>query len=391
MGEALSKTDKLNRINGIFLGIAAVMNFAVGAVSDYIAISNLFPLSMTALGIVAVLTNILYGQVMWRVSVKEFFFFFVFTVQVLVGVILGRSSNSIYYAQCFFCIGIPSLFLATRKIDYDILRHTVLIVAIGSISHFISILSREYTIYTSGEQMGNAYSILVILFVAGWTLLDSDDHVLWKIISTVIAALCFSILVKVMTRGAWLCVFAFIGYLLWKKTKSKKVILLLLILLPLIVIALYYAYRTFLVNSKWFYNIFSMKSGDLMNGRDILLKRAFSYRGLVETLIGSGIGSYYGMYSTYPHNLFAQLYYDQGIVALLTVVTVIISGCKGLLHSIENGKKSDCFLILVICAGFVKLMVSSYFWIEQLFWIMIGLALSRSENLVAVREGHENE
>ena len=71
MGEALSETDKLNEINGIFLGIAAVMNFAVGAVSDYIAISNLFPLSMIALGIVAVLTNILYGQVMWRVSVKE--------------------------------------------------------------------------------------------------------------------------------------------------------------------------------------------------------------------------------------------------------------------------------------------------------------------------------
>lgn len=102
MGEALSKTDKLNKINGIFLGIAAVMNFAVGAVSDYIAISNLFPLSMTALGIVAVLTNILYGQVMWRVSVKEFFFFYVLTVQVLVGVILGRSSNFIYYAQSSF-------------------------------------------------------------------------------------------------------------------------------------------------------------------------------------------------------------------------------------------------------------------------------------------------
>ena len=29
MGEALSETDKLNKINGIFLGIAAVMNFAL--------------------------------------------------------------------------------------------------------------------------------------------------------------------------------------------------------------------------------------------------------------------------------------------------------------------------------------------------------------------------
>lgn len=75
------------------------------------------------------------------------FSFFVLTVQVIVGVLLGRSSNSIYYAQCFFCIGIPSLFLATRKIDYDILRHTVLIVAIGSISHFISILSSEVAIW----------------------------------------------------------------------------------------------------------------------------------------------------------------------------------------------------------------------------------------------------
>ena len=391
MGEALSKTDKINKINGIFLGIAAVMNFAVGTVSDYIAISNLFPLSMIALGIVAVLTNILYGQLKWHISVKEFVFVSVFTVQVLVGVILGKSSNSIYYAQCFLCIGIPSLFLATRKIDYDILRHTILIVAIGSISHFISILSKEYTIYTSGEQMGNAYSILVILFIAGWTLFDSNDSILWKIISTLIAALCFSILIKVMTRGAWLCVFAFIGYLVWKKTRSKRVILLLLLLLPLILMALYYTYRTFLVNSKWFYNIFSMKSGDLMNGRDILLKRAFSYRGLVRTLIGSGIGSYYGMYSTYPHNVFAQLYYDQGLIALVMVATVIVSGCKGLLHSIENGQKSDCFLILVICAGFVKLMVSSYFWIEQLFWIMIGLALSRSKNLIAIREGQEDE
>lgn len=391
MGEALSKTDKLNKFNGIFLGIAAVMNFAVGAVSDYIAVSNLFPLSMIALGIVAILTNILYGQVMWRVSVKEFFFFFVFTVQVLVGVILGRSSNSIYYAQCFFCIGIPSLFLATRKIDYDILRHTVLIVAIGSISHFISILSREYTIYTSGEQMGNAYSILVILFVAGWTLLDSDDHVLWKIISTIVVVLCFSILIKVMTRGAWLCVFAFLGYLLWKKTKRRKLFLLVIIFAPLLVIIAWSIFTKYISHSEWFANIFSLKAGDLLNGRGNLLEYGFSYRGIFKMIFGSGIGAFYGSYRTYPHNLFAQLYYDQGMVALLTVVCFFISGCKGLMYNAVNGEKSDCFLILVICAGLVKLTVSSYFWIEQLFWIMMGLILNRSKYQTVLREGKKDE
>lgn len=391
MGEALSKTDKINKINGIFLGIAAVMNFAVGTVSDYIAISNLFPLSMIALGIVAVLTNILYGQLKWSVSAKEFVFVFVFTVQVLVGVILGKSSNSIYYAQCFLCIGIPSLFLATRKIDYDILRHTILIVAIGSISHFISILSREYTIYTSGEQMGNAYSILVILFIAGWTLFDSNDSTLWKIVSILIAAICSSILVKVMTRGAWLCVFAFLGYLLWKKTKSKRLFLVIVISAPLLVIAIWIVFTKYISHSEWFANIFSLKAGDLLNGRSNLLEYGFSYRGVLKTIFGSGIGAFYGIYHTYPHNLFAQLYYDQGLIALLTVVCIFIPGCKGLMHNAVNGQKSDCFLILVICAGLVKLMVSSYFWIEQLFWIMMGLILNRSMYQAVLREGQEDE
>lgn len=166
-------------------------------------------------------------------------------------------------------------------------------------------------------------------------------------------------------------------------------LILMVILCPAVIFGIYYLFKTFLMNTKWFYNLFYMKSEDVLNGRGQLLAQAFSYRGVLETFIGSGVGSYYGMYKTYPHNIFAQLYYDQGLIAVFIVVTIFISGCKGLIRKAVNGQKQSCFLVLVICAGFVKLMVSSYFWIEQLFWIMMGLALAGSRKTTIISEGQQ--
>ena len=325
MVEVHSGVEKVNRINGTLLGIATIMNFVVGTISDYVTVPNLFPIAMVALGVIAVGINAMWGQLKWRVSLKEFLFFSIFTVQVLAGTLLNLSSNSLYYAQCFLCIGIPSVFLATRKIDYDVLRHTVLVVAIVSVSHFISILLKEYTVYTSEEQMGNAYSLLAILFTAGWTLLDSKDRMFWKGISVIVIVLSLSILVKVMTRGAWLCAFVFVGYLIWKKLKNKRLFLAIIVFAPLLLFVLWHICTKYISHTKWFANMFQLKATDLLNGRDNLLKNAVEYRGMLKTIFGSGVGAYYGVYRTYPHNIFAQLYYDQGLIAVVIVTGIILS------------------------------------------------------------------
>ena len=368
------KREQRARYCGVILGLAIVLNFIVGTINDYAPINNLFPIGMFVLGFASLL-NSKFEKGSLRVSIKVFVFFLLFGIQVLFSLISSPSQITKYYAQCFFLVGIPAMFLSTRECDYSYTRHSILVISAVCISHFISILSREYTAYTAGEQMGNAYSLLAIFFVAVWTIFDTDDKTLWKVLAGIEGGLCISVFVKVLTRGIWLCIIIFSIFLIYKKVKNQRLKWIMIIGLPIVfVLAIYYIMHA-LVYTEWYYKLFYTRSADILNGRGLLFQRAFSYRGIPEIFIGSGIGSYYSKYQTYPHNVFAQLYHDQGIFSVLLVIYIMISSAKKTIKCAIKGEKREYLTVLLVCAGFVKIMVSSYFWVEQLFWISMGLLM----------------
>ena len=371
------KREQTVRINGVNLGLAIILNFIVGTINDYVPISNLFPICMFALGLVS-LINSKFEKGHLFVPIRVLVFFLLFGLQVIFSLIYMPSQITKYYAECFFLIGIPAVFLSMCECDYSYTRHAVLAISALCTSHFISILEKEYSAYTAGEQMGNAYSILAIFFVAMWTIFDTDDKHFWKVLSGVEGVLCLSIFVKVLTRGIWLCIIVFIIFMIYKKVQNQRLRWILIIALPFAFALIMYFFMHTLVHTQWYYVLFMSRSADILNGRGILFERAFSYRGILDIIFGSGIGSYYGKYQTYPHNLFAQLYHDQGIISVLLIFYLLVSGIKKIFSNAVKGKLREYVTILLLCASLVKLMVSSYFWIEQLFWISMGLLMTKS-------------
>lgn len=365
------------KFNSVLLGIALILNFLVGAVNDFISVTNLFPICIFIIGSSMFISKLYHKQVSLKIPLNIFAFLLLFLVQIVLSFFIVNSDMTIYYAQCFFLVGIPSIYIALQEKDIVIVRHVVLILSILCFQHFLKILTSEYTIYTAGEQMGNAYAILPIFFITIWTVLDTNDNLKWKIIATIDAIMCFLILVKVMTRGAWLCVLIFLLFIMCRKFINKKSFIMIMIVTPILIILGFYLFNSYLVNTEWYYNIFSMKSSDILNGRDILLKKVLVNRGFFPILFGSGIGSFYAEYKTYPHNIIAQLYFDQGIITVFIVISIFVVYGKGMIKNALKNYDSDYLLVMIICAGLIKLMVSYYFWIEQLFWIMIGLLFER--------------
>lgn len=375
MDRSTTTIDFVEKNNSIILGIVLILNFVVGAINDYLSISNLFPIGMLGLGILAIVNNVIYGKVGLRISVPIFIFTLLFLFQICISVVYVSSDITLFYVLCFFTIGLPSIYIATRKNNINYVRHTVILVAAFCFLHFFNILTLEYTVYTAAEQMGNAYSLLIIFFISIWTLLDTKDKFFWKILAGLECTMCLLILLKVMTRGAWVCIAVFLFFLVWKKT--KKNFKLYLLLLPIVLLATVFFVVPYFVESNLYYNLFYMKSGDIMNGRNELYNMSTSSLNVLEVLFGAGIGSFYNKYQTYPHNIILQLFHDQGIVSLFVIMYICIKSLNGLVDGFFNSNQRDYLTILVVCAGIVKLMLSSYFWIEQLFWIAIGLLLSR--------------
>lgn len=369
---------RAERYNGVLLGAAIIMNYIVGAINDIVFVSNLFPLGMLLLGMLTFAMNIVLGQEDFSISVTLIGFVWIFAFQIMIALNpLLRIHKSVFYAQCYVFVGLTSLYMATRKKNIDSVRHSVLAFAGVFGYHLIKILNMEYTVYTAGDQMGNAYAILAIIFSALWTLIDSHDSWRWKGIACVELILCFAIMIKVMTRGAWLCIFAFSGFLALKKSKGKQLFIYFILGMPILIIVSYIIFVKVIKESSWYNAMFAMKSDDVLNGRGSLLKQAMTYRGFLPMLFGSGVGAYFETYLIYPHNVLAQLYYEQGILILFYVLHLLCGIVEAFKGALANNQE-DYLIIVVVCSAFVKLMVSSYFWIEQLFWILMGLLIQKA-------------
>ena len=113
---------------------------------------------------------------------------------------------------------------------------------------------------------------------------------------------------------------------------------------------------------------------DLSNGRSDLLEqglRIFSS----SPIFGHGVGIFEVTYeSGYVHNCFIQFLIEGGIIYFSIMTFLIVSSFKFILSQKVSDEKR-MFLSFLICAGLIQLLFSSYFWISQMFWFLIGYTL----------------
>lgn len=364
-------------LNSICFGIYLILNFIAGAVADFVEIQNLFPVLAFVIGVLLLIRTTSINKKMLKIKPLLLWLVVLIVVQFIFSLLTTESEITSHYFLCFVTIGLSGLFVASKDVDFKKARHTVVLLSVLNCYHFIKMIGSEYTVYTAGEQMGNAYSVLMILFLSLWTFIDGKETIRWKLLSSADIVLCFALLIKVMTRGAWVCVAVFIILIMLKEFRGKKAFFYVFLLIPISIIIMPFVLDTYLKNTTWYYFMFADRANNVLNGRDTLLKTAFAYNGIIRLFIGSGIGSYYSAYNTYPHNIIAQLFYDQGLISLIVFGKIILSGLKGIVRDFIYGDEMAFLIISLSCASLLRLMISYYFWIDQLFWLLLGLLIKR--------------
>ena len=191
------------------------------------------------------------------------------------------------------------------------------------------------------------------------------------------------------TRGPILCVLIFVAVaLLLQLGRIRSPWLRVLTAAVIIAAVSFLAFTDVLVElskelskqfGKWGFStrVFDyFVEGDIAedSGRSHLLARAWA--GIWDKpLFGHGLLGDRVHFSSYPHNLFAELWFQFGIIGGTIVIAAILILPIRALHRQRRQPLRVLFLAMLICMTFVKLMLSSSYILEPYFFFMLGVCL----------------
>ena len=356
-------------LSGILVGLFLNANFLSGAISMLVPIDNVF---IYILLFITALSLIINGFSV-PILKKQALLVLVILIQLFYGKLFVNSVTTDQFTLCFFCVGVPCLLLSLHKFSVEKALRAIVISCCLCAPYHIHLLTTEYTVYNSGMQMGVAYSLLPAIFAS--LIVICGENTFYRVLSIIALLLSTMVLFKLMTRGAYLCIFAFIVGYVYITTKNntykRYFIVISMILVASILLVLVGKY---FFSSSWYYRIFGIKAHNILNGRERDLSAVFTWRSMKDFLLGSGIGSFKKYdYTDYIHNLLGQIYYEQGIYSVIFVTFIVLKIVH--IFIIDNNDFGVIFFLMLFCMGIIRLMVSYYFWIDQSFWLLIWLTL----------------
>jgi len=142
-------------------------------------------------------------------------------------------------------------------------------------------------------------------------------------------------------------------------------------------------------SSSFYINRFSGKSSSAEE-REGLISVAFKFSGIVSFLFGTGTGNFgYLMHHrderAYPHNIVAELYFENGIIALIILVLIYISIIKEYTLIFKSKKLRMLFALFIYFAlnsmfsG--DLFGNEYFFIFFILFHFEKLMIQKTEQL----------
>lgn len=370
-------TDKSITQTSMLVGLIINGNFVVNTISHFIKISSLYAIYMISLGMICLLVN---KSVPIISNKKAFLCVIVVFLQFFFSILEIGNIRTNHFFQCFIAIGLPCCLIGMNNFDEIIACKTVIVSSLVCAANYYYINTGNYNVYNSGEQMGLAYSLLPSIMVSIIVLLGSNNKN-WRIVSILTILLSVFSLFKLMTRGAYICLLAYIFFIIalniktWLTRKTSIIGVTLGISLIMFLMLRYPIYE-----SAWYRHVFGLKSENVLNGREIDIEALKEWRGMLNTFFGSGIGSYKAYTGNdYIHNIFGQVYYEQGIYSTFFLLLIIISSIKSIIKRQVNNR----LLLVLIAASVLRLQMSYYYWIDGAFWLFVGISMSQSDRIKA--------
>ena len=121
-------------------------------------------------------------------------------------------------------------------------------------------------------------------------------------------------------------------------------------------------------------SVYKIQTAGLLNGRDDVYHNAWDLI-LYNPLFGSGISSYaYHYDGFYPHNIILQLLLEFGIIFSIPFFILLLKSLLISFISLKDDNKYNEFKVFIIfcfVCSIPRLMLSSYFWQDQMFWLML--------------------
>lgn len=386
--KSVSKNEKLSYVAvGIGLSFAA-LTYSVKAIVTFVGLPSLETIA-------SVIVYLVWFNVLGRYSlhntriIKSIAIYEIIYLFVLLMSYLSFSSTRLYFIQNMaFIRQIISVYIPCGAIVFSMTnfnRSIFYIEKVTSISAVIIMASffMGYTTRWDYQYFGIQLAPLLLISFANYLKCKKLSDFLISLIG-----LAFTFL-----GGRQSLIIVILGYFLLyylHLNKTKKIYFLTSIIFVLIFgIVIYRPIISFLSekisleNPTYGKALMSLINGELFDASN----RTYIYQKSFELIMNNGIkingffGDRYllqnsGQYTSwiaYAHNLFLEIYLDFGLlvgslISLLFIVNVIVR------FSVDHGERKILAAIIFL-VSFIRLLVSSSFLIEGLFFIYLGLLL----------------
>lgn len=268
--------------------------------------------------------------------------------------------------------------IKSPKIFLMCLCYMVFSLSIGGILAYIFFLrSMSYSMNYSYLMAFASIFYIVLNFESN--IFRKNSRVCFLVLSVVLSA----IVLLNGSRGAFLAICVCIMLIIFRRLQGK-VLIIALILLPISYYIMFCILPFILnylvkqgINSRTLRLLFSGEISSLlyMARRNILYEKIFLII-LQHPLFGVGMLGDRLQLSIYSHNFFLEIIAQYGIFIGGVISCIVTVTCfKGILRKNE---KNDWTVLCIIFVSFefTKIMISTSYLVDIVFWIMLGIAVS---------------
>lgn len=321
-------------------------------------------------------------------------FSFLFTTTFLIPPLVSLNYFLVFTVAAF-CI--PSLLTINSKTYIE----WVVLLPILGILRLEKIFAPEFDVDEGNISMGQSYAFLIpilacLLYLKFYFRDESDKFKkAIMVVATIVNCIYLFQLLLFGSRGPIVCILAFVLFFYIFPFKKGKGVYLnkrfsLVILIFLVLSYVFFKNILFFISdllNSYDINVIAIdklislyNSGDVSNGRDFVY--AASLDGFYSNpFFGLGLDQFfYNTGEPYPHNSILQIMYDGG---LLFVIILLFPFVKGIFDIYKSANRDKYVLVtFFLFAGFFSSMFSDNLWMQPIFWLCMGVVLTK-KNIIA--------
>ena len=331
-----------------------------------------------------------------KLIIKVLVFEFIFAFLVVCSILLNGELKSLIIGRCvwtiLFCIPLSLAAFYVTSWEYVLKKLKIYALVCLVISGLnIYYYHKKYPSYYYNMSLG--YSMLIIALLHLYYSKNKPLYYLISLLDIVLIALFCS-------RGPLLCIIIYFAFTSLIINRHKYIVLKICSLFFIIVCVI--GIQPIINGSISLLNDFGIKSRilEVISTNGILYDsgRTEIYESLLphvfdNPIFGLGVCGELNYISSSPHQVFLEFLLQYGVIVggFLSVSTILLI-ILTILQSIRNKNE---IIALLVCGGFVKLLMSSTYLESPIFWILISVCIQslfvKKNHIQLFRKDHNEQ